>query len=86
VVARNSPLLANRRFYSFIHPKTKMKIDLKGFTLHVATRKTIQTGPRLDFSLLPTPRKKFDDPLRNTPTSRWRSFFNKYQNLKKIGC
>jgi hypothetical protein len=58
VVAGKSPLFTNRRFSNFIHPKTKTKIDLKGFTLQVATRKTMQTWPGLDFSLLLTPRKK----------------------------
>jgi hypothetical protein len=81
MVPGNSPLLANRRFSNFIHPKTKMKIDLKGLTLHVATRKIIQTGQGLDFLLLPTLKNIINNLLINARTSRWRSFFNRYQNL-----
>jgi hypothetical protein len=42
-----------------------MEIDFKGFALHVATRQFVQIGLGPDISIVPTPRKNSNNPLRN---------------------
>jgi hypothetical protein len=48
-------ILANIRFSNFVHIRTKMEIDFKGLTLHIATRQFVQIGLGPDFFMVLTP-------------------------------
>ncbi len=86
LVAGNSQLLANKRFFQFYTHWNKMEIDFKGFTLHIATRQFVQTRLGPNFSTVLTPGHFFGNPLKNAQRGKWRSFFNKHHNPIFFGC
>jgi hypothetical protein len=52
-------------FSSFVHIRIEMKIDFKGFTLHITIRQFVQTMLGPDVFTILTPRRNFGNPPRN---------------------
>jgi hypothetical protein len=86
MVVKNSQLFTNRRFLNFIHIGTETKTDFTGLTLCVITRQVVQIGLRPKTFTVPIVGRNSNNPPRNAQRNRWRSFFNRHHNSKKIGC